>query len=109
MRSTGDAPDGDAVWRVEQAVSAVASRMWSPAHISARWSGGDLEVSWIRRARKGGDAWIPGEPPHEVAEAYRVRVSESGIMRQWDVATAAAAYLAVDQATDFPAGGVAVI
>jgi hypothetical protein len=84
--------------------------MWSPAHFSARWAGADIELSWIRRARKGGDAWAPGEPPHEVAEAYRVRVSEAGdVLREWDVAAPVAAYLEAEQAMDFPSGGDALV
>jgi len=85
-----------------------AGRVRSPAHLTARCSGGDMMLDWIRRARKGGDPSGPGEPPHEVDEAYRVRVSSSGgVLRSWDVAGATALYTAGQMAADFPAGGIA--
>jgi hypothetical protein len=105
-RAWRESPDGEAVWTAVQSHNAAATRMWSPAHLKAEWSGGDMALSWIRRARKGGDAWGPGEPPHEVAEAYRVRVLDGGdVRRTEDVGESAFAYLAAYQAVDFPGGG----
>jgi hypothetical protein len=99
-----------AAWRTIRSHAAVAGRMWSPAHLKADWSGDDIAVSWIRRARKGGDGWGPGEPPHETAETYRVRVVDgSAIRRTQDVGESAFAYAAGDQAADFPGGGSARI
>jgi hypothetical protein len=67
-------------------------------------------LRWIRRARKAGDSWMAGEPPHEVAEAYRIRVSnDGGTLREWDVSEPSCTYPAGYQAIDFPAGGEAVI
>ena len=84
--------------------------MWSPAHLRAVWSDGDLRIGWIRRARKGGDSWGSGEPPHESAERYRIRVSSAGgVQREWDVAEPLCVYSASDQAVDFPAGGEVLI
>lgn len=84
--------------------------MWSPAHLRAEWSGGDLAVSWIRRARRGGDPWSPGEPPHEVVDTYRVKVSGGGsTVRTLDVAELSFVYAESDQTTDFPAGGDVLI
>jgi hypothetical protein len=109
-RAWRNTPDDDAAWSSEQEYRPVAARMWSPAHFSWRRSGADIELSWIRRARKGGDAWAPGEPPHEAPEAYRVRVLHGGdVVREWDVASPSATYAAGEQATDFPAGGEALI
>ena len=52
---------------------------------------------------------MPGEPPHEVAEAYRVKVVDGeSVLRQWDVAEPLCVYSASDQAEDFPAGGEAL-
>jgi hypothetical protein len=100
----------DAVWGASLEHQAVAARMWSPAQLKARWNGADLEVIWIRRARTGGDAWTAGEPPHEVPEAYRVRVSGAGgALREWDVAATLATYHSAHQAADFPSGGEAMI
>ena len=66
--------DDPGAWDGEVNYTAVAARMWSPAHLRASWSGDDLAFDWIRRARKGGDAWGPGESPNEAAEAYRIRI-----------------------------------
>lgn len=102
--------DGPGVWNAVQSHDGSAGRMWSPAHLKAEWSEADLAVSWIRRARKGGDVWGPGEPPHEVAEAYRIRVLEGGdVRRTREVSESAFAYPAADQAADFPGGGSARI
>jgi len=103
-------PEEPSAWSDEQTCEAVAARMWSPAHLQAEWSGGDLGLRWIRRARKGGDSWAAGEPPHEIAETYRIRVSGGGgILREWDVSAPSCVYPADDQATDFPSGGEALI
>jgi len=97
------------IWQGTQAFDAVAQREWSPAHVHAHWSGGNLELSWIRRARKDGDPWAAGEPPLGAAERYRVRVSGGGGVREWDVEEARANYAEAEQAADFPAGGDALI
>ena len=109
-RAWRGAADNVATWNTQLEHHAVAAQMWSPAHLAARWSGTDLEFCWVRRARKGGDAWTPGEPPHEVPEAYRVRVSEAGgILREWDVAASPTTYDSAQQAADFPLGGEATV
>jgi len=82
---------------------------WSPGHLAATEVVGDVALSWIRRARKGGDFWDAGEPVNEWPEAYRVRISGGISAREWEVAEASAVYAASDQATDFPAGGTALV
>jgi hypothetical protein len=109
-RAWRERPDEPQAWGEDRSFEARARRMWSPAHVSAAWLAGDLELSWIRRARRAGDPWTPGEPPHETPEAYRVKVSGGGdLLRQWDADEPAAIYSAADQAADFPAGGEAVV
>lgn len=88
---------------------AVAGRPWSPAHLRISRDGGDIVLSWKRRARAGGDWWGAGEPPLERPEAYIVRVTAGESVREWQTATASAIYHAPDQAADFPGGGVALI
>jgi hypothetical protein len=103
-------PEEPSAWSGQKTCEALAARMWSPAHLRAEWSGGDLGLQWLRRGRKGGDSWMAGEPPHEVAETYRIRVSDGGgVLRQWDVSGPSCTYPADDQASDFPAGGEALI
>ncbi|RYZ13057.1 MAG: hypothetical protein EON61_07710, partial [Alphaproteobacteria bacterium] len=82
---------------------------WSPAHLTATESDGDIAMGWVRRARKGGDSWDAGEPVSEWPEAYRLRISGGVSPREWDVAEASALYSASDQTTDFPGGGTALV
>lgn len=104
------APDETAAAEGELIFEGAAARMWSPAHLGARWDGGDLELGWIRRARKDGDGWGPGEPPHELPEQYRVRVLDGAAQkRAWTVGATAAVYDAAAISADFPAGGEAVL
>ncbi len=35
----------------------VVDRPWSPARLTARWNGSDLELSWLPRPRRSGDVW----------------------------------------------------
>jgi hypothetical protein len=88
--------------------SARAAQPWSPAHLRATWSGGDVVLSWIRRARKDGDGWGPGNPPVEGVEESRVRVSGGASIREWEVFSPNDIYLAAQQVTVFPAGGLAL-
>lgn len=96
-------------WQASLAHYAVAGRPWSPAHMTVEWVAGDVAVSWIRRARKDGDAWGAGNPPLEGVEAYRVRVGGGESARTWDVAQCVARYSSGEQAIDFSSGGTAFI
>jgi hypothetical protein len=102
--------DDTGAWNGEISYTALAGRMWSPAHLRASWSGGDLVLAWVRRARKGGDPWGAGEPPNEVAEAYLVRILDGDeVLRSWTAADPATTYTAAQLATDFSTGGAAGI
>ncbi len=96
-------------WEGNHMHAGAGAAPWSPCHLAASRQGGDLAFGWIRRARKGGDSWMAGEPPHEWPEAYRVRVSGGGSTREWDVSESSALYTAGDQAADFPAGGSGLV
>lgn len=85
-------------------LSHAAVRSWAPAHVRARrGAGGDVEISWVRCARIGGDAWGASEPPLGAsAESYRLEILDGGeIVRAVTVGTAAYAYAAADQTADF--------
>jgi hypothetical protein len=108
-RAWRERPEETTAWSGEGTWLGEAGRMWSPAHLRGDWTEGGLQLGWVRRARKGGDNWGPGEPPHEVPEQYRLRISSGGsILRQEDVAGSSYLYLTDDQATDFPTGGEAL-
>lgn len=82
----------------------VAVRPWAPAHLRARrLSGGDLQLSWVRCARSGGDFWGAADPPLGApSELYRLEVlDEGGIVRIADVPGSVFTYSAVQQAIDF--------
>ncbi|HEV7693251.1 MAG TPA: glycoside hydrolase/phage tail family protein [Hyphomonadaceae bacterium] len=103
-------PEEKAAWSGEGTWLGEAGRMWSPAHLTGDSAEDGLRLAWVRRARKGGDSWGAGEPPHEVPEQYRVRISSGGaILRQEDVAGSSYLYPPDDQATDFPTGGEALV
>jgi hypothetical protein len=109
-RAWRTSPDEPEAWASDKSHLATAARMWSPAHLRTEWVGDDLLIEWLRRARRGGDAWTSGEPPHEAPEGYRVRVSsESAVLRELDVAGPSCLYAVGDQAVDFPSGGDARI
>lgn len=69
----GKALNGTAVRSVSVAYEAVERRPLAPVHLKARWSGTDIQLSWIRRARVDADAWGYGEVAlDEAREAYEV-------------------------------------
>ncbi len=55
---------------------------YAPAHLRARTApDGGLDVSWIRRARLGGDRWSDAEVPlGETRERYRLRLEKDGVV-----------------------------
>ncbi len=81
-----------------------ALRPWAPAHLRAwRVAGGDVEISWVRCARVGGDYWGAGEPPLGAsAESYRLEVLDgSDVVRALNVASPSFLYSTADQTGDF--------
>lgn len=99
----------DGLWTGAETFGAVAEREWSPAHLRTNWTGGDIEIGWIRRARRDGDPWIAGEPPLSMPERYAVRISGPGGARSWEVDASHAIYPAAERVADFPAGGDALV
>ncbi|GAB4384025.1 baseplate multidomain protein megatron [Albidovulum sp.] len=78
-------------------------RPYSPVHLRARRLGtGDLELSWVRRTRIGGDSWTGLDVPlGESLELYLVRVMQGGaVLREVIVPQAGLLYGAAQQAAD---------
>ena len=82
------------------------ARPFAPAHIRGRRAAnGDVQMSWVRRARLGGDAWRAEDPPlGETEERYRVEILAAGALkRQFVVTMPACLYPSADQIADFGA------
>ncbi len=95
----------------EAVVGGRALRSWSVGHIRARkLPGGDVRISWVRRARWGGDGWEGLEPPlNEDVEAYEVNVLDAGLTtRRFEASGPAVTYSVADQIADFGAGVAAL-
>ena len=84
------------------AFNGIGLRPYAPVHLEARWSGADLDVTWIRRTRTDGDSWQSIEVPlGEDAESYIVRVlTGSTVQREETVTGASFTYTAAMQASD---------
>jgi len=78
-----------------------------PAHLTARKLGADIELSWVRRTRIGGDSWEAGEPPvAEETETYEVDIlSGESPVRTLTTVSPSATYSAGQQTADFGPGG----
>lgn len=81
-------------------------RPLAPVRLAAVRQGDDLLVSWIRRARLGGDSWEVGEVPlGEEREAYRLDIlSGAALRRSVTVAEPFYLYRAGDIAAEFGPG-----
>ncbi|MEM8664748.1 MAG: phage tail protein, partial [Pseudomonadota bacterium] len=77
----------------------------SPVHGRARLtSGSGIEISWIRRTRVGGDAWLDGTdvPLGETAERYRLEILDgSTVVRSVERTTPSFVYSLANQTADF--------
>ena len=99
----GGPPAGTAMSEVTTVWTGRALRPLAPAHLRKRLAGGDLTLTWIRRARVGGDVWEGEVPLGEGAERYRVRVLDgASVLREGEVATPAFVYTAAMRAADAP-------
>ncbi|MFP7570831.1 glycoside hydrolase/phage tail family protein [Marivita sp. S2033] len=87
---------------LEYAFAGNGLRPYSPVHLEARVSEGDLNLSWVRRARLEADGWeLPDIPLGEERESYLVRVfGSAGLLREAEVDQSAWVYSAAMQAID---------
>ncbi len=80
-------------------------RPYAPAHFRAARDAatGDVALSWVRRARVGGDGWEGLDPPlGEDREAYRLTIGA----REVELSARAYLWTAAQQAADGAAGDV---
>ncbi|MEI9887050.1 MAG: glycoside hydrolase TIM-barrel-like domain-containing protein [Rhizomicrobium sp.] len=102
-------PLSDPSWQTMSAQFAgLGLRPLSPVHLCARWQGGDLVLTWIRRTRLGGDSWDQTEVPlAEDSERYDVEIRDGSgaVVRTLSSLPAPPAiYTAAQIATDYPTG-----
>lgn len=86
------------------AFSGVGLRPLSVAHLKAEPSGNNLDLSWIRRTRIGGDSWDGFDVPlSESSERYLITVFKNGTqIRQTDVTNPDWTYSSSMQSADGP-------
>jgi hypothetical protein len=108
-------PVGDPSWRHEaRAFAGIGLRPYAPAHLAARETGGetggDLEISWVRRARSGADAWAGRDVPlDEAREAYLLRVLDGGtVLREVELGAPSYRYTVAARGADGAAGPLVV-
>jgi hypothetical protein len=76
----------------------------SPVHVRARRRGDGIHLTWIRRTRIGGDAWVGEVPLGEESEAYALDILADGaVVRRLTVETPQALYASADEIADFGA------
>jgi hypothetical protein len=86
-------------------VGSAALLPWSPAHLRGERNGEGVRISWVRRARRGGDSWEAVEVPlEESVEAYRVEIIDAGdAIRVIESDEPEALYASADEIADFGA------
>lgn len=98
-------PIGDASYvETTKAFRGAGLRPYSPVHVQGnRLISGDLEISWMRRTRIGGDGWEQTEVPlGEDAELYEVDILDgSTVKRTLTSAIPSVTYTLAQQIADF--------
>lgn len=99
----GAPPSGPAMTEISATWTGRALRPLAPTHLRKRLVGGDLQLTWIRRARLGGDIWEGEVPLGEGIERYRVRVLDGAVvLREVEVSAPAFVYTGAMRAADSP-------
>lgn len=77
---------------------------FAPVHLrAARDAAGDIQITWIRRTRSGGDAWREVEVPlGEDQESYKIEILDNGeVARTLTATSASIVYGAAQENEDF--------
>ncbi|HVX37097.1 MAG TPA: glycoside hydrolase/phage tail family protein [Hyphomicrobium sp.] len=85
------------------AYQGLGRRPLSPVHVRGVRASGDLNISWIRRTRSGGDNWeLPEVPLGEDAETYEIDILDgAAVKRTISASTPGVVYAGADQIADF--------
>ena len=97
---------GDPTYRAASlSLKGIPSRPYSPVHVRGVRGAGDLNLSWVRRTRVGGDSWDAEEVPlGEATEAYEVDIMNgAAVKRTLTSSTPAVTYTAAQQIADWGA------
>ena len=86
---SGGPSGGPAGSELTTAWRARAWRPFSPAQVRARRTTAGLRLTWVRRARIGGDSWTGEVPLDEPVERYRVTVRGGAATGAYETATPA--------------------
>lgn len=81
----------------------VGLRPYSPVHVSGEFDGNDIDISWIRRTRLGGDSWEQTEVPvNEETQSYEIDIMDGvNVVRTLTSSTQSVTYTEAQQITDF--------
>ncbi len=106
-----DIPDTENFTSDSFSLGARGLKPLSPVHLRAARDGADIQLSWIRRTREGGDSWEGEVPLGEQSERYALTVFDGAApVRDVETTTPDYLYTAADIAADFgPSGPGATI
>jgi hypothetical protein len=99
-------PSGDLSGEIVFTDTGNGLRPFAPAQLKAVRdpSSGDVQLSWIRRTRVGGDSWLNEVPLGEETEEYDVLILDgANVVRTNRVTSQGALYTAAQQTADFGA------
>jgi hypothetical protein len=90
---------------LDATIGGAALLPWAPAHLCGERVAEGVRLSWVRRARRGGDSWEALEVPlDEAGEAYRVEILDADeIVRIIETGAPEALYTNADELADFGA------
>ncbi|MBY0398454.1 MAG: hypothetical protein K2X91_18560, partial [Thermoleophilia bacterium] len=94
-------PADPAVTALTAAAGLAALTPLRPVHLRARRAADGVRLSWLRRARRDGDAWEPAEIPLDEPDAYAVTVFSAAGAALRTLRSAAQHCLYGDEAADF--------
>lgn len=105
-------PSGDLSGEIVFTNTGNGLRPFAPVHLNAVRdpSSGDVQLSWIRRTRVGGDSWLNEVPLGEETEEYDVLILDgAAVVRTIRVTSQGVLYTAAQQTADFgtPPGSLA--
>ncbi len=90
----------------QKSFAGLGHKPFAPVHLRLKAaSGGDLEVSWVRRTRSGGDSWqVIDVPLSEETEAYELDIFNGGtLVRSLSTTSSSFIYSNAEQIADFGA------